>query len=358
MRVTITARRRPRTCCRPGPRLLRVRRTAATDPGRGPDPLGRVPGSPAGISASLPETVDSATGARSAWVAYPALEAGGGGESEALHPARPGPAAHRSGVAALLCRSLRQGAEVPEAQPGPCPRSFTRQRAISAGPGAGSGAWSTASCRISSPRTIRSPQGFEELAAAGAPTDPAGRPRAALCGDPRAQAYAAVRGEIAALSGGRGRWPDFGRPGRRPGAPGPADHFIALYDRPPPIRISCVTSRRSPSGQADGRRGTSKRTGSRRPGSRRPSPSRLNRAAENAAFPDTSEQKAPGARGSFLDDRGVQGVDLRPGTRHRHAGQPEAAGGKDRRGRANGMRRRKAEGGRGKVEGSWKVEGR
>ena len=267
MRVAITAADGREIAAGRDPALLR--RSAA--PGHIPAEA-RARWEKAGLTrwdfGELPDAVDSPPGARSAWVAYPALEAGESSVNLKLYPRRnQALAAHRNGVAALCAihcardvKFLKRNLALPE-EMHPAARYLGGARALEA-------AMVARVLQDLFAADIRSPQGFEEPRGGRRPTDPAGRPRASLCRDPRARGpCGGPRADRSPRPGGRAAlrtsavpwrksWRTWSRTTSSRSTTGPA------------YPISCVTSRRSPSGQA-AEPWTSKRTGSRRPGSRR-----------------------------------------------------------------------------------------
>ena len=268
MRVAITAADGRELAAGRDPALLR--RPAA--PGHIPAEV-RARWEKAGLTrwdfGELPEVIDSPPEARSAWVAYPALEAAGaGGVNLKLYPRRDQAlAAHRSGVAALCAircakdvKFLKRSLALPE-EVHPAARYLGGARALEA-------AMVDRVLQDLFAADIRSPQGFEELATARAPRIlPAGA-RAALRRDPRARGLCgSPRADRSHSAGAAGCSRTSAVPWRR---------NWRTWSRTTSSRsttaaacpISCVTSRRSPSGRAAAP-WTSKRTGSRRPGSRR-----------------------------------------------------------------------------------------
>ena len=179
----------------------------------------------------LPDVVDSPPGARSAWVAYPALEAGPSGVNLKLYPRRDQAlAAHRNGVAALCTiycardvKFLKRTLTLPE-EVHPSARYLGGARALEA-------AMVERVLQDLFAADIRSPQGFEALATAGAPRIlPAGR-ELLYAVIPVLGAYAEAREQIAALGRGGGLLADFGRALSEELAHLVPNHFIALYDR-------------------------------------------------------------------------------------------------------------------------------
>jgi ATP-dependent helicase HrpA len=179
----------------------------------------------------LPDVVDSPPGARSAWVAYPALEAGASGVNLKLYPRRDQAlAAHRNGVAALGAihcardvKFLKRSLALPE-EVHPSARYLGGARALEA-------AMVDRVLQDLFVADIRSPQGFEDLATACAPRIlPAGR-ELLYAVIPVLEAYAAARGQIAALGREGGPLTDFGRALTEELAHLAPNHFIALYDR-------------------------------------------------------------------------------------------------------------------------------
>jgi ATP-dependent helicase HrpA len=179
----------------------------------------------------LPDAVDSPPGARSAWVAYPALEAGTGGVNLKLYPRRDQAlAAHRNGVAALCAihcardvKFLKRNLALPE-EVHPSARYLGGARALEQ-------AMVDRVLQDLFAADIRSPQGFEDLATARAPRIlPAGR-ELLYAVIPVLETYAAARGQIAALGRGGGPLADFGRALAEELAHLVPNHFIALYDR-------------------------------------------------------------------------------------------------------------------------------
>ncbi|MBI5581909.1 MAG: ATP-dependent RNA helicase HrpA [Deltaproteobacteria bacterium] len=230
MRVAITAADGRELAAGRDPALLR--RSAA--PGRIPAEA-RARWERAGLTrwdfGELPEVVDSPTGARSAWVAYPALEAGASGVNLKLYPRRDQAlAAHRNGVAALCAihcardvKFLKRSLALPE-EVHPSARYLGGARALEA-------AMVDRVLQDLCAADIRSPQGFEDLSAACAPRIlPTGR-ELLYAVIPVLEAYAAARGQIAALGRGGGLLADFGRGLAEELAHLVPNHFIALYDR-------------------------------------------------------------------------------------------------------------------------------
>jgi ATP-dependent helicase HrpA len=179
----------------------------------------------------LPDAVDSPPGARSAWVAYPALEAGESSVNLKLFPRRDQAlAAHRNGVAALCAiqcardvKFLKRSLALPE-EVHPSARYLGGARALEA-------AMVARVLQDLCAADVRSPRGFEELATAAAPRIlPAGRELLYVV-IPVIEAYAAARGQIAALVREGGLLADFGRALTEELAHLVPNHFIALYDR-------------------------------------------------------------------------------------------------------------------------------
>ena len=230
MRVAITAADGREIAAGRDPALLR--RSAA--PGHIPAEA-RARWEKAGLTrwdfGELPDAVDSPPGARSAWVAYPALEAGESSVNLKLFPRRDQAlAAHRNGVAALCAihcardvKFLKRNLALPE-EVHPSARYLGGARALEA-------AMVARVLQDLFAADIRSPQGFEELATACAPRIlPAGR-ELLYAVIPVIEAYAAARGQIAALVRGGGLLADFGRALAEELAHLVPNHFIALYDR-------------------------------------------------------------------------------------------------------------------------------
>jgi ATP-dependent helicase HrpA len=179
----------------------------------------------------LPDVLDSPPGAPSAWVAYPGLEVGANGVNLKLYPRRAQAlAAHRNGVAALGAihcardvKFLKRGLALPE-EVHPSARYLGGVRALEA-------AMVERVLQDLFAVDIRSQQGFEDLTAACAPRVlPAGR-ELLYAVIPVLEAYAAARGQIAALGRGGGPLTDFGRALTEELAHLAPNHFIALYDR-------------------------------------------------------------------------------------------------------------------------------
>ena len=230
MRVAITAADGREIAAGRDPALLR--RSAA--PGHIPAEA-RARWEKAGLTrwdfGELPDAIDSPPGARSAWVAYPALEAGESSVNLKLYPRRDQAlAAHRNGVAALCAihcardvKFLKRNLALPE-EVHPAARYLGGARALEA-------AMVARVLQDLFAADVRSPQGFEGLAAAGAPRIlPAGR-ELLYAVIPVLEAHAASRGQIAALVRGGGPLSDFGRVLAEELAHLVPNHFIALYDR-------------------------------------------------------------------------------------------------------------------------------
>jgi ATP-dependent helicase HrpA len=134
---------------------------------------------------------------------------------------------------------------------------------------------------------IRSPQGFEDFATARAPRIlPAGR-ELLYAVIPVLEAYAAARGQIAALGRGGGPLSDFGRALGEELAHLVPNHFIALYDRPrlsDLVRYIQALAIRASRGAVDLEKDRVKAAGVAQV------TGRLN-ALLNALSPETSEQK-------------------------------------------------------------------
>ena len=235
----------------------------------------------------LPDVVDSPPGARSAWVAYPALEAAASGVNLKLYPRRDHAlAAHRSGVAALCAihcardvKFLKRNLTLPE-EVHPAARYLGGARALEA-------AMVDRVLQDLFAADIRSPQGFEDLATVCAPKLlPAGR-ELLYAVIPVLEAYAAARGQIAALGRGGGLLADCGRSLAEELAHLVPDHFIALYDRarlPHLVRYLQALAIRARRGAVDLEKDRDKAAGVAQVSGR------LN-ALLNALSPETSEQK-------------------------------------------------------------------
>ena len=152
----------------------------------------------------LPETVVSEKAAASHWVAYPALEPGAEGVNLRLFTRRDqAAAAHPRGVAALAAvhfakelKFLKRSLALPE-EVHPAARYFGGARRLEA-------AMVDRVLQDLFAEPVRTPQEFAALAAKGAPRMlPAGR-GLLYAVMPVIQAYAAMRRELEALSGGKG----------------------------------------------------------------------------------------------------------------------------------------------------------
>ncbi len=236
----------------------------------------------------LPDVIDSPPEARSAWVAYPALEAAGaGGVNLKLYPRRDQAlVAHRRGVAALCAircakdvKFLKRSLALPE-EVHPAARYLGGARALEA-------AMTDRVLQDLFAADIRSPQDFEELATARAPRIlPAAR-EMLYAVIPVLEAYAAARGQIAALGRGGGLLTDFGSTLAEDLAHLVPNHFIALYDRcrlPDLVRYIQALATRANRGAVDLEKDRVKAAGVAQV------TRRLN-ALLNTLSPETSEQK-------------------------------------------------------------------
>ena len=236
----------------------------------------------------LPDVIDSPPEARSAWVAYPALEATrASGVNLKLYPRRDQAlAAHRHGVAALCAircakdvKFLKRSLVLPE-EVHPAARYLGGARGLEA-------AMADRVLQDLFAADIRSPQGFEELATDRAPRIlPAAR-EMLYAVIPVLEAYAAARGQIAALGRGGGLLTDFGSTLAEELAHLVPNHFIALYDRcrlPDLVRYIQALATRANRGAVDLEKDRVKAAGVAQV------TRRLN-ALLNTLSPETSEQK-------------------------------------------------------------------
>jgi ATP-dependent helicase HrpA len=235
----------------------------------------------------LPDGVDSPPGARSAWVAYPGLEAGESSVNLKLYPRRDQAlTAHRKGVAALCAircardvKFLKRSLALPE-EVHPAARYLGGARALEA-------AMVDRVLQDLFAADIRTPQGFEDLVTACSPRIlPAGR-ELLYAAIPVIEAYAAARGQIAALGRGGGPLTDFGRALTEELAHLVPNHFIALYDRcrlSDLVRYIQALATRAQRGAVDLEKDRAKAAGAA------PVTGRLN-ALLNALSPEASEQK-------------------------------------------------------------------